>query len=257
MRVVAGAAFALTLAVAASGCSASSSPPKRGAAPAPTSTSPAATPTSTTTAPPVSTAPPTALTTSTPYAIEPCGGITTSVDLHPSVDNRALLLTPADGPPDYSYGAAQVAGGPTVVASVPSLAPAVYQSFHVPATDGGWGGQEVIGQVDAPGSATELAQQVESNIHSCEGGDQMALPGLPGVVADTYQFGLSRSQGSSSDATITVAEGSYIVSLQWNNSNTCSTYAGGPCPPPPTAPPPMPSASEMTQLVQQALAKIG
>jgi hypothetical protein len=54
-----------------------------------------------------------------------------------------------------------------------------------------------------------------------------------------------------------VSKGPYIVSLQWSNSNSCSTYGGSSCPPTPTAPPQMPNASQMAELVNAALAKIG
>jgi hypothetical protein len=145
-----------------------------------------------------------------------------------------------------------------VTASVPSSSPAVYESFQVPASDGGGGGQEVIGLVGSADAAVQLAQQVESNLSSCYGGDHVALPtSVPGVSAEIYQSALSRSDGWVSNATITVAEGPYIVSLQWSNSNTCSTYSGGPCPPAPTAPPPVPSAPALAALVNAALGKIG
>jgi hypothetical protein len=145
--------------------------------------------------------------TTTPlYSIEPCGGITTSSDLHPNVDNRKLLLTQADGPSGYTYGIAKRASGPTVGASVPSYAPAAYESFQVPAN--GWGGQEVIGVVWSSKSASQLAQQVESNTVSCEGGEQIPLPtSVPGVTAETYQFTPSRFNGWDRDATVTVAKG--------------------------------------------------
>jgi hypothetical protein len=239
VRVVTGVSSLLLFAVAASGCS---STPARApsSAPAPRST----------------TTPEVSSTTTPLYSIEPCGGITSSSDLHHSVDNRKLLLTQADGPPGYTYGVAQLAGGPTVTASVPSYSLAVYESFQVPAN--GWGGQEVIGVVGSSESASQLAQRVESNIVSCEGGEQVPLPtSVPGVTAETYQFTLSRYDGWVRRATVTVATGPYIVSLQWSNSNTCSTYSGGSCPPAPTSPPPMPSASVMAELVNTALAKIG
>jgi hypothetical protein len=243
----------LLLAVAASGCIASSSTP------APRSR--------TTTEPPATTEPPT--TTEAPattearasnplYSIEPCGGITTSTDLHPAVDNRTRLLTPGDGPTGYTYGVPTLAGGPTITASVPSYSPAAYESFQVSASAGGWGGQEVIGVVGSASDAAQLAQQVESNIVSCNGGQRVSLPtSAPGVTVDTYQFALSRSSGWVSTATATVAEGPYIVSLQWSNSNSCSTYGGQACPPAPTAPPPMPSAPNMAALVNAALARLG
>jgi hypothetical protein len=196
-------------------------------------------------------------TATTLYSIEQCGGITSSSDLHPNVDNRRLLLSQGDGPPGYTFGAARTAGGPTVTASVPSSSPAVYESFHVTASDGGWGGQEVIGEVESSSAAPQLAQQVESNIVSCDGGEQVSLPtSVPGVTAETYQYALSRFDGSVRAATVTVAKGPYIVSLQWTSSNTCTTYGGGSCPPAPTTPPPMPSASNMAELVNAALAKI-
>ena len=101
--------------------------------------------------------------TTTPlYSIETCGGITTSSDLHPSIDNRNLLLTDADGPTGYAYGVAKIASGPTVTASVPSYSPAVYESFQVPAADSGSAGQEVIGLVGSADAATQPTQQVES-----------------------------------------------------------------------------------------------
>jgi hypothetical protein len=237
VRVVTGFSSLLLLAVAASGCSSTPS-----SAPAPRS------PTTTELS----------STTTTLYSIERCGGITSSSDLHPNVDNRKLLLTQADGLPDYTYGAAQMASGRTVTASVPSYSPAVYESFQVPPSDGGWGGQEVIGEVGSSNAASQLAQQVESNIVSCEGGEQVTLPtSVPGVTAETYQYALSRFNGWVRNAIATVAKGSYIVSFQWSNSNTCSTYGGTPCPPAPTSPPPMPSASDMADLVNAALAKIG
>lgn len=180
------------------------------------------------------------------------------MDLHPNVDNRNLLLTQADGPAGYTFGAAKIAGGPTVVASVPSSSPAVYESFQVPTSEGGGGGQEVVGVVDSAGAAAQLAQQVQADLVSCDHGDQVPLPtSVPGVSAETYQFSLVRFNGWVSNATVTVSEGPYIVSLQWSDSNTCSTYGGGSCPPPPTAPPAIPSASEMAQFVNAALTKIG
>jgi len=116
----------------------------------------------------------------------------------------------------------------------------------------------VIGEVSSPSSASQLARQVASNIASCGDGKQVSIPAsAPGVTADTHLDTLSRSVGWVSDATVTVAEGPFIVSLQWTNSNSCSTYGGGPCPPPPTSPPPMPSASDMAALVNAALAKVG
>jgi hypothetical protein len=235
VRVVTGSL--LLLAVAASGCSSTPS-----SAPAPRST------TATELSP----------TTTTLYSIEQCGGITSSSDLRPNVDNRKLLLTQAGGTPGYTYGAAKMASGPTVMASVPSYSPAVYESFQVPASDGGWGGQELIGDVGSSNTASQLAQQVESNIVSCEGAEQVSLPtSVPGVTAETRQFTLSRFNGWDRNATVTVAKGPYIVSLQWSNSNTCSTYSSGAsCPPAPTTPPPMPSAPDMAELVNAALAKI-
>lgn len=205
---------------------------------------------------PSTSAPPTSKTA--PYAVEPCGGITTSSDVHPNIDNRDLLLSRADGPPGYSYGQPKTAGGPTVTAPVPSSAPAAYESFHVAAGEGGGTGQEVIGFVGSPETATQLAHQVQADLVSCDGGDQVPLPtSTPGVSAEMYHFALSRSDGWVSNATVTVPDGSYIVSLQWSNSNTCSTYGGAPCPPPPTVPPAVPSASQMAQVVNSALAKIG
>ena len=150
-----------------------------------------------------------------------------------------------------------MAGGPTITASVPSFAPAVYESFQVPAGEGGGSGQEVIGFVSSAGTAARLADQVQADLVSCYGGDQVPLPtSAPGVSAETYHFALSRTNGWVSTATVTVPEGPYIVSLQWSNSNTCSSYAGAGCPPPPAAPPPVPSASQMAQLVDAALGKL-
>lgn len=250
MRVVRGLSSLLVLAATVAGCGTPSS------SPVPRSTATTETPSPSTGLSPTTSAPPT--TTTSPYSIETCGGITSSADVHPGVDNRSLLLTQADGPAGYTYGAAKIAGGPIVSASVPSSSPAVYESFEVPAGEGGGGGQEVIGVVDSPGAASQLAQQVQADLVSCDHGDQVPLPtSVPGVSAATSQFSLSRSNGWVSNATVTVSEGPYIVSLQWSNSNTCSTYGGGPCPPPPTAPPPIPSSSEMAQLVNAALAKIG
>jgi hypothetical protein len=244
VRVVTGFSSLLLLAVAASGCSSTPS-----SAPAPRSTT-------TTELSPTTTEP--SSTTTTLYSIERCGIGASSTDLHPNVDNRKLLLTQADGPPGYTYGAAQMASGPTVGASVPSYSPAVYESFGVPASNGGGGGQEVIGEVDSSNAASQLAQQVESNIVSCEGGEQVSLPtSVPGITAETYEYRLVRYDGWVRTATATVAKGSYIVSLQWSNNNTCPTYGGYPCPPAPTSPPPMPSASDMAELVNAALAKIG
>jgi hypothetical protein len=151
-----------------------------------------------------------------------------------------------------------MASGPTVTASVPSYTPAVYESFQVPASEGGGSGQEVIGEIDSSNAASQLAQQVEAHLVSCYGGEQVSLPTtVPGATAETYQYGLSRFDGWVRSATVTVAKGPYIVSLQWTNSNTCTTYGGGSCPPPPTTPPPMPSTSDMAELVDAALAKIG
>lgn len=231
------------LAVVASGCG------------TPTS-APASTRSSTTASSPTATS---SSTTTPLYSIETCGGITTSSDLHPSIDNRNLLLTDADGPTGYTYGVAKIASGPTVTASVPSYSPAVYESFQVPAAHSGSGGQEVIGLVGSADAATQLAQQVESHLVSCDGGEQVSLPtSIPGVSAETYTFQLSHYDGWVAKATVTVPKGPYIVSLQWSNSNTCSTYVEpNSCPPAPTAPPQMPSAPEMAQLVNAALAKIG
>ena len=235
MRATRGLSALIVLAVAASGCGTPSSAP---VPKSPTTTS--------------------APTTNPLYSIEPCGGITTSSDLYPSSDNRSLLLTDTDGPTGYTYGVAKIANGPTVTASVPSYSPAVYESFQAAAPNGGSGGQEVIGVVGSADVATQLAQEVESNLVSCYGGEQVPLStSVPGVSAETYTFALSRSSGWVSNATVTVSRGPYIVSLQWTNSNSCSTYSGSSCPPAPTAPPQMPSASEMAQLVNAALAKIG
>ena len=115
----------------------------------------------------------------------------------------------------------------------------------------------MIGDVGSSNAASQLAQRVESNIVSCQGGALVSLPtSVHGVMAETYQYTLSRFNGSVRNATVTVAEGHYIVSLQWSNSNTCSTYGGGSCPPPPTAQPQMPSPSAMAQLVDAALTEI-
>ena len=235
------------LAVVASGCGTPTSAPTSTRS-STTASSPSTISSSTTT-----------LTTTPLYSIETCGGITTSSDLHPSIDNRNLLLTDADGPTGYAYGVAKIASGPTVTASVPSYSPAVYESFQVPAADSGSGGQEVIGLVGSADAATQLAQQVESHLVSCNGGEQVSLPtSIPGVSAETYTFQLSHYDGWVANATVTVPKGPYIVSLQWSNSNTCSTYVEpNSCPPAPTAPPQMPSAPEMAQLVNAALAKIG
>ncbi len=89
-------------------------------------------------------------------------------------------------------------------------------------------------------------------------GNSLLLPTtVPGVTAETYQYGLSRFDGLVRSATVTVAKGPYIVSLQWTNSNTCTTYGDRSCPPRPTTPPQMPSTSDMAELVNSALAKIG
>lgn len=253
VRVVTGLSSLLLLAVAGSGCSSTPS-----SVPAPKSTITTELPSTTTVEPsPTSTTEPSP--TATPlYSIEQCGGITTSSDLHPNVDNRTLLLTRDDGPPGYTYGAAKMASGPTVTASVPSDSPAVYESFQVPASEGGGSGQEVIGEIDSANAASQLAQQVEVHLFSCYGGEQVSLPTtVSGVTAETYQYGLSRFDGLARSATVTVAKGLYIVSVQWSNSNSCTTYGGGSCPPPPTTAPPMPSASDMAELVNAALAKIG
>jgi hypothetical protein len=93
---------------------------------------------------------------------------------------------------------------------------------------------------------------------SCHGGEWVSLPtSVPGVTAATYQFTPSRFSGVVRNASVTVAQGPCIVSLQWSNSNTCTTYGGGSCPPPATTPPAMPSASAMADLVNAALMKIG
>ena len=245
VRVITGFSSLLLLAVAGSGCSSTPSSVR-----APRSTTTTELPSATTTEPSPTTTP--------LYSIEQCGGITTSSDLHPSVDNRTLLLIQDDGPPGYTYGASKMASGPTVTASVPSYSPAVYESFQVPASEGGGSGQEVIGEVDTSNAASQLAQQVEAHLVSCYGGDQVSLPTLvPGVTAETYQFGLRRYDGWVRSATVTVPKGPYVVSLQWSNNNSCTTYGGGSCPPPPKNPPPMPSTSDMADLVNAALAKIG
>lgn len=245
VRVVTGSAFLLLLAVAPTGCGSTPS-----SAPAPRPTIKAEVLSTTTTEPSPTTTP--------LYSIEQCGGIATSADLHPNVDNRPLLLTQDDGPPGYTYGTSKRASGPTVTASVPSYSPAVYESFQVPTSEGGGTGQEVIGMVDSSNVASQLAQQVEAHIASCYGGEQLSLPTtVPGVTAETFQYGLSRSEGSVRSATVTVAKGRYIVSLQWSNSNICTTYGGGTCPPPPTTRPPLPSTSDMAELVNAALTKIG
>ena len=151
-----------------------------------------------------------------------------------------------------------MASGPTRHRSVPSYSPAVYESFQIPMSEGGGTGQEVIGEVDSSNVASQLAQQVEAHLVSCDGGEQVSLPTtVPGVTAETYQYGLSRSDGLVRSATVTVAKSRYIVSLQWSNSNTCTTYGGGTCPPPPTSPPSLPSTSDMAEFVNAALAKIG
>ena len=151
-----------------------------------------------------------------------------------------------------------MASGPTVTASVPSYSPAVYESFQVPVSDGGGSGQEVIGEVNSSTAASQLAQRVQAHLVSCYAGEQVSLPTtVPGVTAETYQYGLSHMDGWVRSATVTAAEDKFIVSLQWTNSNTCTTYGGGSCPPPPTAPPPMPSTSDMAAVVNAALAKIG
>jgi hypothetical protein len=251
VRLVTGFCSLFVIAVVASGCSRATS-----SAPASKSTTTAELPSATSEPPPIAT---TELpSTATPlYSIEQCGGITTSSDLHPNVDNRTLLLAQADGPRGYVYGPARMASGPSVTASVPSYAPAVYESFQVPVGEGGGGGQEVIGEVDSSNAASQMAQQVEAHLVSCYGGKQLLLPRtVPGVTAETYQYGLSRFDGLVRSATVTVAKGTYIVSLQWTNSNTCTTYGGGSCPAPPTMPPPMPSTSDMAELVNAALAKI-
>jgi hypothetical protein len=251
VRAIGGLSVLIVLSVAASGCGTPASAP---VPKSPTTTS-APTTTSTTSAPTTTSSTPT---TTSLYSIEPCGGITTSSDLHPGVDNRSLLLTDTDGPTGYTYGVAKTASGPTITASVPSYSPAVYESFQVPAANGGSGGQEVIGVVGSADDATQLAQQVQSNLVSCNGGEQVPLPtSVPGISAETSTFALSRSNGWVSNAAVTMSKGPYIVSLQWSNSNSCSTYGGSSCPPAPTAPPPIPSASEMAQLVNAALAKIG
>ena len=111
----------------------------------------------------------------------------------------------------------------------------------------------------APGSPQHLSRLGGGDLPrgKTDGGVQVPLPtSVPGISAETYHFALSRSNGWVSSATVTVPDGPYIVSLQWSNSNTCSTYGGAPCPPPPTAPPPVPSASQMAHLVDAALAKI-
>ena len=102
VRLVTGLSSLLLIAVIASGCSSAPS-----SAPAPKSTITAELPSSygdrrrpTSTTEPPSTATPL-------YSIEQCGGIATSSDLHPNVDNRTLLLTQADGPPGYTYGAGE------------------------------------------------------------------------------------------------------------------------------------------------------
>ncbi len=252
--MVTGLSSLLLLAVVASGCSStpSSAPALRS-----TTTTELPSPTTTTELPSTTTTDPSP--TSTPlYSIEQCGGITTSSDLHPNVDNRTLLLTQNDGRPGYTYGASKMASGPTVTASVPSYSPAVYESFQVPASEGGASGQEVIGEVESSNAASQLAQQVEAHLVSCYGGEQVSLPTtVSGVTAETYQYGLSRFDGMVRSATVTVAKGRYIVSLQWSNGNTCTTYGGRSCPSSPTTPPPMPSTSDMAELVNAALAKIG
>jgi hypothetical protein len=252
VRLVTGFSSLLVIAVVASGCSRATS-----SAPAPRPITTAELP-SATTEPPSTTTTTELPSTVTPlYSIEQCGGITTSSDLHPNVDNRTLLLIQADGPQGYVYGPARMASGPSVTASVPSYSPAVYESFQVPVGEGGGGGQEVIGEVDSSNTASQLAQQVEAHLVSCYGGEQLLLPtAVPGVTAETYQYGLSRFDGLVRSATVTVAKGTYIVSLQWTNSNTCTTYGGDSCPPPPTIPPLMPSTSDMAELVNAALAKI-
>lgn len=177
VRVATGLSSLLLLAVAASACSSTPS-----SAPAPKSTTTTELPSTTTTELPSTTTP--------LYSIEQCGGITTSSDLRPNVDNRTLLLTLDDGPPGYTYGAAKMASGPTVTASVPSYSPAVYESFQVPASEGGGSGQEVIGEIDSSNAASQLAQQVEAHLVSCYGGKQVSLPTtVPGVTAETYQYG--------------------------------------------------------------------
>ncbi len=234
--------LAVVLAVATVGCSGppTSAPPARSTAPA---VFPSTTGLSTT--------------TTTLLSIEPCGGIASSSDLHPDVDNRSLLLTQDGSPQGYEFGVPQVAKGPTIIASVPSSSPAVYESLVVPASLGGWGGQEVIGEVESSEVASQLAHQVESDLVSCYGGPQVALPtSRPGVTAETYAFGLSRSNGSIRNATVTVAQGRFIVSLQWHASNTCSTYGGGACPPPAASAPAMPSALNMAEVVDAALTRI-
>ena len=116
----------------------------------------------------------------------------------------------------------------------------------------------MIGEVDSSNAASQLAEQVEAHLVSCYGGEQLSLPTtVPGVTAETYQYGLSRFDGLVRSATVTVAKGAYIISLQWTNSNTCTTYSGGSCPHAPTTPPQMPSTSDMAELVNSALAKIG
>jgi hypothetical protein len=144
VRVLTGCSSLLLVAVAAAGCSA-----------APSSV-PALRSTTTTGLSPTPTAEASS-TTTTLFSIEPCGGTTSGSDIHPDVDNQTLLLTHAAGPPDYTYGAPQVASGPKVIASVPSYSPAVYESFQVPARNGGWSGQEVIGEVSSTDVASQLA----------------------------------------------------------------------------------------------------